>query len=438
MDQILKPDLTIMRVLSKRKISGAAYRMIKYVVEKEVEEGHLLFNTFTKELLLLTREEYHDRLENEYLRSNWFVVPQQIDEREFVELTRSIIRSLQKNYISSYTILTTTDCNARCFYCYERGCAKVTMDEETAQKTADYIIKNCAGHKVWITWFGGEPLCNMQVIDTISKRLQEAGVPYGSKIYSNGYLFDRDAAEKAAGLWNLRSLHISLDGTETVYNKVKAYIHKDGSAYQRVLKNIEGLLAVGIGVTVRLNVDLYNADNMMELVDELTARFGGRKGIDVYVTPIYDESKPQTERYSEENLKRLYEKLQKIKDKIEAGLTYSKFSKLDVKVALSCCMADDDHATIVMPDGNLTPCNHVGEYIGHVASPERDEKLIASWKEPLEQIPECQDCVLYPNCIKLKKCTNPVACVGELRALKRRNIETGMLKELEPWKNKVL
>lgn len=424
-----------MSMLRKRCASGPSYRMLKFIIEKEVEEGHLLFNTFTKELLLLTREEYDNRMENEHLRRNWFVVPENTDEHGLVKLSRLIMASQQEACISHYTILTTTECNARCFYCYERGCAKLTMDEETAQKTAEYIIKNHGGHKVVITWFGGEPLCNMQVIDSICERLQAAGVEYKSKIYSNGYLFDDDVVNKAVNTWKLDSLHITLDGTEKVYNKTKAFIYKTGSAYQKVMQNIERLLAAGIGVTIRLNIDLHNADDLMGLVDELTARFGDQKGVDVYAFPIFDDNVPQLERYSEEKLDLLNEKLISIKDKIEKGMMRSNSSRIDTKVSYNCCTADNDHAIIVMPDGNLTPCNHKGEYIGHVASEEVDTDLIASWKELCEELPECRDCAIYPGCIRLKKCTNPLSCVESFRGFKRRNAERAMIKELGYWKN---
>ena len=435
MDQIIRPNAGVLNILRKRRTAGSDYRMLKYVIDKEVEEGYLLLNTFTKELLLLTREEYDNRLENEHLRQNWFVVPDRTDERELVKLVRLIVASQQGIYINRYKVLTTTECNARCFYCYEHGCAKLTMDEETAQKTAEYIIKNHGGQEVTVTWFGGEPLCNARVIDIICKRLQEAGVRYESKMYSNGYLFDDDMVDKAVNTWRLESLHITLDGTEKVYNKTKAFIYKTGSAYQKVMQNIERLLAAGIRVIIRLNIDLNNAEDLMALVDVLTARFGDKKGVEVYAFPIYDESVVQAERYSKEKLDLLNKKLLDIKSKIENGLTYARHERLDTRIVYNCCTADCDHATTVMPDGSLTPCNHKGDRIGHVASEELDRELVESWKELCEDLPECQDCAFYPGCIRLKKCTNPLSCVDSLRGFKRRNAEKVMVKELGYWKS---
>lgn len=40
-----------------------------------------------------------------------------------------------------FRILTTTDCNASCAYCYEKGIAASAMDADRAQRTADFIIR---------------------------------------------------------------------------------------------------------------------------------------------------------------------------------------------------------------------------------------------------------------------------------------------------------
>ena len=41
---------------------------------------------------------------------------------------------------------------------------------------------------------------------------------------SNGYLFSEEIIDRAARLWELRNVQITLDGTEKVYNETKAYI----------------------------------------------------------------------------------------------------------------------------------------------------------------------------------------------------------------------
>jgi len=62
------------------------------------------------------------------------------------------------NDITSYTILPTTGCNARCYYCFEHGSKVMTMTRETAGEVVRFITEHCGPKKtVAIMWFGGEP-----------------------------------------------------------------------------------------------------------------------------------------------------------------------------------------------------------------------------------------------------------------------------------------
>ena len=77
-----------------------------------------------------------------------------------------------------YRILTTTACNARCSYCYENGAVLSTMDPDTAEKTAELIIRNYQTQPtdIVLEWFGGEPLLNPGPITGICGRpIRSAG-----------------------------------------------------------------------------------------------------------------------------------------------------------------------------------------------------------------------------------------------------------------------
>ena len=94
------------------------------------------------------------------------------------------------------------------------------MDRETADRVISYIKEHCGGQQVKLSWFGGEPLVNHKVIDQICNGLRNDGIPYESRMISNAYLFDDTIVAKAADLWNLKNIQITLDGTEVVYNHI--------------------------------------------------------------------------------------------------------------------------------------------------------------------------------------------------------------------------
>ena len=429
----------VLKILGKPKLSDSGYRLIKYCVQENTEDGILFFNILTRELVLLANDEYENYLENKELYEKWFLVPCDFDEKAAAELVRWTLENVAEKpkNITTYTILPTSECNARCFYCFEHGQKKEPMTMETALKTVEYIKKHSGGEKISISWFGGEPLYNLPVIDLITSELQKEGIEFISRMISNGYLFDDETAKKAAEKWKLKSVQITLDGTEEVYNKTKAYIYKDTNPFQVVLSNIERLLEAKIFVIIRLNMDLYNAENLMELVDQLALRFEGKKGIAIYANHIFDANVPMAELHDEEEWAKREKALIDLEEKI---LKYDLSKKLRIakKHRLNHCMVDNGRSVLIVPSGNIGLCEHYldREFIGHIDKESFDKEMVASWKERTPEIPECADCFFYPECIVLKKCTANSVCYQYRRETSLRDTKQKMLNEYKVWQDK--
>jgi hypothetical protein len=150
------------------------------------------------------------------------------------------------------------------------------MSLETADAAADFIRRRSKGQPVRIEWFGGEPLYNLPVIDRICERLDESGVDFFSIIITNGYLFDDAMVQKAVKLWKLKAAQITLDGTEAVYNRTKAFIYPGVNAYQTVKANIGRLLDAGINVC--LGTDGPGSNNSLNMFQEMNAAALAFKG----------------------------------------------------------------------------------------------------------------------------------------------------------------
>ena len=186
----------------QKRADGQRYRLMTYVVQQPVDDGLLLYNTLTCSLVLLTPDETADITAQQELIDRWFLVPQEHDDQKLCRQVRQMATLLKPpaNTITLYKILTTTGCNARCFYCYEKGVKPVTMTTETASKVVRYIVAHRGDEKGMIKWYGGEPLVNAKAIDQICTELSQQGVPFFSKLISNGYLFDADKVQRARDL----------------------------------------------------------------------------------------------------------------------------------------------------------------------------------------------------------------------------------------------
>ena len=431
------------QLLKKQKMrKGETYRPMYYVVEQPVDEGLLLYHTMTKALLLLTPEETEiyrkDPTALPQLIELWFLVPQSHDDRLLSRQIRDVAKIIKEKStaITSYTILTTTDCNARCFYCYEKGRPRVPMSEETAIRTVDYIIKHSNGERVSLHWLGGEPLYNKKVITLITERLQKSSIEVSSDMISNGYLFNDETVTEAKELWKLKRVQITLDGTERTYNRCKAYIYKGVNPYRIVISNIHRLLDKGIRVAIRLNIDIHNADNLTKLVEELHEEFHNSNGLIVYLHQLFEDSKGSVAMHKAEKRNDIFQKMIELENQL-TNYGLRKKSGLKYQVKVNRCMADNDHSVVVFPQGNIGKCQHYTEnnFIGHICNEQMDNNVIKEFKE-VREIDECNRCFNFPDCFWLNMCEDQPHCYPEERQYLHHTTLQKMLESYARFKNK--
>ena len=426
MKQIQKPSSTAMQLCGvQKRVPGERYRLTKHCIEARCEDGTLLYNTMTCAMVLLEPGEV--LWTQDALYEQRFLVPEGFDENKLVRDMRRIGAMIlpKRKEKTSFSILTTTDCNARCFYCYEAGCTRTPMTEQTAHDVAAYIARACGGKDVWLHWFGGEPLFNRRAIEIIVADLTERGIGFQSSMISNGYYLDQKTAETAARDWKLKRVQITLDGTKDTYNRTKAYIERDADAFDRVIRNIGYALDEGIAVRVRLNMDERNAEDLFRLADVLAERIGKRDGFGVYVAQL-EAFRGQVHAF--DSIEKAAATAIALDDKLEAlGIRSRK--PLYREFQMNRCMADSDASEQILPNGRLTRCEHFDENdtYGSIYDDERDAAHLQSWRE-WEYFPDCEDCETYPLCFNLKRCEwTQRGCQRASRLQTRRNMQREMV-----------
>jgi radical SAM protein with 4Fe4S-binding SPASM domain len=416
-------------IFGEQSFDNIDYRLSKFVIKHEIDDGNLYFNNLTKEMFLLSNaESVFDTENKKKMVERYFLFPKEFDELDFCDNVRSVYgvsRREEKGY-RCFWILPTTDCNARCFYCYELGQSKRSMTMDVAKRTADYILRNKAEGKIQLAWFGGEPLFNSNVINVICEDLKKNGATFFSSMVTNGYLFDNVNVEKYKDAWNLDSVQITLDGTECVYNKIKSYVGISNSAYRKVLRNIKFLLEVGVNVHIRLNGSFHNLNDLEILIDELGQYLTGEKGFDIYVSPLFGEKfERKKERYED-----LLLAIKKLNDKIEM-LVFSKKESLNKFLASSNCMADSNGTIMILPDGNLGKCASFTDsnFVGNIYNDNIDFDALEKFKLRSQNLIQCSGCSLYPDCIRPQICDKQQHCYKEMRERRLEDTKQAMLNE---------
>lgn len=409
--------------LGKQEIaSDKVYRMLAFCIIT-VEEGQtLVCNLLTRKWISVNDDELNilkngvagnlmDATAKE-LAEMWFLVPEDHKDCELCDEIRNFLNAFEKQdrTYTSYSIMTTLDCNARCFYCYQMGRNKsrAHMSAETALDVAKFIEKTSVKKDIKLNWYGGEPLYNDAVIDTICEYLQGQGINYTSSMITNGYLLSEEVISRAINKWKLKQVQISIDGPEEVYNKCKAYIYRDGgSPYRIVLSNLENVLKAGVFVTVRVNMDNHNVAQIYCLTDELKARFGEYPNFSIYAAGLYENSGPNNPK---RNAKMRMELTNHLID-FEKYCSQNNLrisGRLTKTMRLRRCMADSDKAITISPEGNLGKCDHMMETdtFGSIYSPDIDRNMLEIWREKLNTKETCAGCPVYTDCYRLKKCAD--------------------------------
>ncbi|MBR0219154.1 MAG: radical SAM protein [Clostridia bacterium] len=451
MKTIVEPKESIDKLWGKQKVrEGETYRLMRYVLRVDHEDKVLLHNVVTGRLVVLEQEEA-ELLETlpapyapamEQLVTEHYLVPQNFDEYRSVNQLRKILRSRDtSDIINRYVVLPTTYCNARCFYCYESDYPRVHMTEETANRLVEYIDEHRKGKDVRLNWFGGEPLLGISRIDQISQGLKDRDISFSSSMISNGYLFDDELIEKSVNLWKLQRIQITLDGTEEVYNRVKAYVNVKDNPFQRVLRNIDLLSAKKVKVTIRLNVDFYNRENIHALIEELGHRYAENKYVSAYLNMLFSDQGYEPVHHTTDDVVRLLH----ITDEYNERLKELKIGTVGAEVPslqANQCVADNPHAVVIQPDGSFCRCEHesIHDSYGSIDEGILDPQKIQMWKETIERSDDCPRCSFFPSCYMLRYCIGGnEKCIDSFRLryqkLVENHIRSVYVKELEDKKN---
>lgn len=405
------------------------YRTMRYLIRLDTEKGTLFLNTVTGELVLLAPSEAEKIGSLPAMYSPWmddliayhYLVPVDYDERKSVDQLRKILCELNSDTtITSYSILPTTACNARCFYCFESEEPRYSMTAELADKTVDYIIAHLGeSKKVNLKWFGGEPTLGEARIDQICERLSQHGIEFSSTMISNAYLFTKEMIRKAREKWKLTFVQITLDGTEENYNRIKAYVNPVDNPFFRVIGNIELLLEEKIRVSVRMNLDYHNKEDLKFLIGFLGNKFSKSTYFSAYVAPLFENVGFSPVMHTEKERDELSQTAAQLNRLIEQQ-GCEKSSGFSVKQALPSlrerfCMADNPNSLQVNPLGSFSKCEHdiYGHTVGDIEHGHDcgTENSLYWFQHGYRS--ECYFCPLYPVCGLADICAAHTACRSE-------------------------
>ena len=452
--ECLFPGDARVRVLLGKQAPPAAGENIRkshFVYCLYTEGRYLLFHTMTRELLVLPPQ-YIDYfaegrifpsslLEQEpaaKLYDEYFLVPENSPESQtYLELKAILVlkEELPRD-ITQYVILPTTACNARCFYCFEQGMQYITMTDDTVEDTLRFIRQHKPEDKkqIHIHWFGGEPMCAPGIIDRICAGLTESGIEFNAEMTSNGSLFTEETAKKAAEVWKISKIQITLDGMDDEYARRKQYPKELKDPFRTVIRNMHLLLAAGIHVMVRLNVDEDNPEEIIRTIDFLKDEFTGeeKQTLRAYAHSIFGipgegpESCPLSA-----GSDALEARVQEINDYIRhQGLMIWDPDTLFSLKTHYCMVTAPECNVLIDASGQLFACDAMTEDMryGNVKTgfdPDARSRIIEACKVHKE----CETCVFLPECTEFDRCPSRIP-YDDCRRQEKRKLDSELLEAI--------
>lgn len=421
MELIMKISRAVEQI-GLQKVKNGVFRSSRYNYVVQANNSRVIvYNLFTRGMIGLNLEEFDElskqthviSLENvnkltDFLIENYYLVPENVDEQSVYCEFNDLINLLdQSQEITSYTVLTTTACNARCFYCFEKDFIPISMSKKTAHDLASYIIKNHGENEVSLHWFGGEPLCNLAVIDEVSKDLKAAGCAFKSNITSNGYAFTEELAKRAKSLWNVSFVQITLDGMADEHNRRKNFYGDAPNPFENIIKNIHSLLQNDILVSIRINLDQKNIDSVRELLSFLNDEFSGEKNLVIYPAKIFDDCgawKIERSDYERGKLDCSYNEFKKYL----SDANRLRVKAADNKYKYNHCGSNNKHHRTISPEGKFLACHNLSATLsyGSIYDGITDEKTFELWMNNSTVRNKCDDCELLPECTAFCQCPN--------------------------------
>ena len=175
-------------------------------------------------------------------------------------------------------LMPTEACNFSCSYCYE-ALTHGKMEPQVASGVKNLLSRRAPNlDSLTLSWFGGEPLLAVAVMEDILKHTQSliAGNPrlrLFSDITTNGYLLSRLLFERLLDL-GISQYQITLDGPAKWHDKKRRLANGRGT-FRFIWKNLMAMREVqrDFLVLVRLHVDRDNYRSLPKFIEEYSRAF---------------------------------------------------------------------------------------------------------------------------------------------------------------------
>jgi uncharacterized protein len=386
------------------------------------DNGVVLFNSYNGAILHFSEEEKDEVLsslkrvgqkefESEIQRNLYetgFLVTEEVNEKNRALFLH---QSLHRTDMMHLVLLPTEACNFRCTYCYETF-SRGKMNSETISGLKTLVKEKAANlSNLNISWFGGEPLLALDVIEELSNSFlavaKEQNIVYSSDLVTNGYFLTKEVFQKLLS-WEIEQFMITIDGIQEIHDG-RRYLAGGGGSFEKIIANLKAIKEIqdDFDMTIRVNFDESNLEETSKLIEFLKDYLADDHRFGIFFRPVgrwggkNDDELPVCNQITSN--KKIWEFTN---EAITQGIGMSSMVAGSLMPTGSVCYAAKPHSLVVGSDGQLYKCtisfdeevNKVGKIYedGHL---DLDYDKMASWTTSGEETDSvCQSCFYRPAC----------------------------------------
>jgi uncharacterized protein len=241
---------------------------------------------------ILAREPDVDGQRYTDLAKGGFIVNEDVDELKLLDQMYQRSRFNSQNVM--LTIAPTMACNFVCDYCFQGQDKPHATMTDAVQDSIISMLDHAAPQvkSVGVTWYGGEPLVRVKVIEALSDRMielcQRKGLSYTASVVTNGYLLTKEVATslvKRGVSW----IQVTLDGTPE-YHDTRRYLMGGKGSFHRIIENLRSFITElpRLAISIRVNIDDRNAKDIHGLLDYMAGQGFGKAtpNLSIYFAPV--------------------------------------------------------------------------------------------------------------------------------------------------------
>lgn len=356
------------------------------------------------------------------LKRGYITTKTQEEEYAYVARMAKALHRKENVLNTSFTLVVTYNCNFRCPYCYEGrddkdGVRRITFTPamvDCAYRAMDSIQPHRELRKNVVTLYGGEPFLaeNKDIICYIIEEGRKRGYQFDAA--TNGYDLDVFADVLSPELFT--RLQITMDGMRAMHNERRIH-YKYRDSFDKIVSNIRLVLDKGIAVTVRVNTDAKNIQDITLLRDFFQENgFMDNANFRLYSSLISDNESIQTAEHETLSLLSLHSFLEKHKEygtlplAQDFGISKKIYAALKEQqpVAFQSIFCGAQAGGYILdPLGNIYPC---WERIGNkTALLGRYDETGVKWNNSIVKQWHSNDITQHNSC---SKCRYGLFCSG--------------------------